>query len=171
MREVLTRRFEHGLEEEKKLAEQGFDEENGSFTRYPDLIMMDGGKGQVHIAEEVLRKLHLTIPVCGMVKDDRHRTRGIYFQGEELPIDINSEGFHLMTRIQDEVHRFAIEYHRSLRSKVQVKSILDDNSSMSALLTASMEPNFFINARRLFPPIPGISSKIDFTCTLLRKER
>ena len=126
MREVLTRRFEHGLEEEKKLAEQGFDEENGSFTRYPDLIMMDGGKGQVHIAEEVLRKLHLTIPVCGMVKDDRHRTRGIYFQGEELPIDINSEGFHLMTRIQDEVHRFAIEYHRSLRSKVQVKSILDD---------------------------------------------
>jgi len=88
--------------------------------------MMDGGKGQVHIAEEVLRKLHLTIPVCGMVKDDRHRTRGIYFQGEELPIDINSEGFHLMTRIQDEVHRFAIEYHRSLRSKVQVKSILDD---------------------------------------------
>lgn len=126
MHEVLTRRFLHGIEEKKELQEKQMDEEFGSFTRFPDLIMMDGGKGQVHIAEEVLRKLHLTIPVCGMVKDDRHRTRGIYFQGEELPIDINSEGFHLMTRIQDEVHRFAIEYHRSLRSKVQVKSILDD---------------------------------------------
>ena len=126
MREVLTRRFEHGLAEEKKLAGQRLIGENTGFTRYPDLIMMDGGKGQVHIAEEVLERLHLAIPVCGMVKDDRHRTRGIYFQGQELPIDINSEGFHLMTRIQDEVHRFAIEYHRSLRSKVQVKSILDD---------------------------------------------
>ena len=126
MREVLTRRFQHGLDEEKKLADEGLSGEEGSFTRYPDLIMMDGGKGQVHIAEEVLDKLQLSIPVCGMVKDDRHRTRGIYFHGEELPINTGSEGFHLMTRIQDEVHRFAIEYHRSLRSKVQVKSILDD---------------------------------------------
>ncbi|MCI7062678.1 MAG: excinuclease ABC subunit UvrC [Lachnospiraceae bacterium] len=126
MREVLTRRFEHGIEEAGKLQEQGLERENGSFTRYPDLIMMDGGKGQVHIAEEVLERLGIHIPVCGMVKDDRHRTRGIYFRGQELPININSEGFHLMTRIQDEVHRFAIEYHRSLRSKVQVHSILDD---------------------------------------------
>lgn len=126
MREVLTRRFEHGIEEAGKLQKQGLERENGSFTRYPDLIMMDGGKGQVHIAEEVLKRLGIHIPVCGMVKDDRHRTRGIYFRGQELPININSEGFHLMTRIQDEVHRFAIEYHRSLRSKVQVHSILDD---------------------------------------------
>jgi excinuclease ABC subunit C len=126
MREVLTRRFSHGKEEEQQLAEQGLSAEVGSFTRYPDLIMMDGGKGQVHAAQEVLQQLGMTIPVCGMVKDDRHRTRGIYFQGEELPISVGSEGFHLMTRIQDEVHRFAIEYHRSLRSKVQVKSILDD---------------------------------------------
>lgn len=126
MREVLSRRFEHGMAEKKELAGRDKGQEAGSFTRYPDLIMMDGGKGQVHIAEEVLKGLRLTIPVCGMVKDDRHRTRGIYFNNQELPINIGSEGFHLMTRIQDEVHRFAIEYHRSLRSKVQVKSVLDD---------------------------------------------
>lgn len=126
MREVLSRRFEHGLAEEKELAEKNLEQELGSFTRYPDLIMMDGGKGQVHIAQEVLEGLGLEIPVCGMVKDDHHRTRGIYFQDRELPVDVGSEGFHLMTRIQDEVHRFAIEYHRSLRSKVQVKSVLDD---------------------------------------------
>jgi excinuclease ABC subunit C len=126
MREVLTRRFTHGQAEEEKLKEQGISSQLGSFTRYPDLIMMDGGKGQVSVAEEVLARLGMDIPVCGMVKDDKHRTRGIYFHGEELPISVGSEGFHLMTRIQDEVHRFAIEYHRSLRSKVQVKSILDD---------------------------------------------
>jgi len=88
--------------------------------------MMDGGKGQVHIAEKVLENLGLCIPVCGMVKDDRHRTRGLFYQGREMPVEQHSEGFYLMTRIQDEVHRFAIEYHRSLRSKEQVKSILDD---------------------------------------------
>jgi excinuclease ABC subunit C len=126
MREVLTRRFTHGQAEEEKLKEQGISSQLGSFTRYPDLIMMDGGKGQVSVAEEVLARLGMDIPVCGMVKDDKHRTRGIYFHGEELPISVGGEGFHLMTRIQDEVHRFAIEYHRSLRSKVQVKSILDD---------------------------------------------
>lgn len=126
MEEVLTRRFRHGLEERAELDEKDWNKDLGSFTRFPDLIMMDGGKGQVHIAEQVLERLRLAIPVCGMVKDDRHRTRGLYFQDQELPIEINSEGFHLMTRIQDEVHRFAIEYHRSLRSKVQVKSILDD---------------------------------------------
>ncbi|MCD7826603.1 MAG: excinuclease ABC subunit C, partial [Clostridiaceae bacterium] len=126
MEEVLTRRFRHGLEEKNDLQEKGWDEELGSFTRFPDLIMMDGGKGQVHVAEQVLHRLGLQIPVCGMVKDDRHRTRGLYFRDQEQPVEVGSEGFHLMTRIQDEVHRFAIEYHRSLRSKTQVKSILDD---------------------------------------------
>lgn len=126
MEEVLTRRFRHGLEERAKLEGREWEEDLGSFTRFPDLIMMDGGKGQVHIAEQVLDKLGLVIPVCGMVKDDKHRTRGIFFQEREMPIVVDSEGFHLMTRIQDEVHRFAIEYHRSLRSKTQVKSILDD---------------------------------------------
>lgn len=126
MNEVLTRRFRHGLEERRELQDREWSDELGSFTRFPDLIMMDGGKGQVHIAEQALESLGLAIPVCGMVKDDRHRTRGLYFRDRELPIEVNSEGFHLMTRIQDEVHRFAIEYHRSLRSKAQVKSVLDD---------------------------------------------
>ena len=87
---------------------------------------MDGGKGQVNVALEVLEELHLNIPVCGMVKDDHHRTRGLYYQNEEIPIDRTSEAFHLITRIQDEAHRFAIEYHRQLRGKGQVHSILDD---------------------------------------------
>lgn len=126
MNEVLSRRFRHGIEEIKELEEKGLLKETGSFTRFPDLIMMDGGRGQVHTAEKVLKELNLGIPVCGMVKDDRHRTRGLFFNGHELPVKADSEGFHLMTRIQDEVHRFAIEYHRSLRSKEQVKSILDD---------------------------------------------
>ena len=101
-------------------------EEYGSFTRFPDLIMMDGGRGQVNVALEVLDELGLEIPVCGMVKDDNHRTRGLYYHNEEIPIDRHSEGFKLITRIQDEAHRFAIEYHRSLRSKGQVRSVLDD---------------------------------------------
>lgn len=126
MEEVLSRRFQHGLEERKNLEEKDWNTDLGSFTRFPDLIMMDGGKGQVHIAQQVLDKLGLAIPVCGMVKDDKHRTRGLFFQEREIPIETDSEGFHLMTRIQDEVHRFAIEYHRSLRSKTQVRSILDD---------------------------------------------
>jgi len=115
MREVLTRRFTH-------------DEDKGdtSFNTRPDLIMMDGGKGQVNIALEVLAALDINIPVCGMVKDDNHRTRGLYYRGSEVPIDTGSEGFKLITRIQDEAHRFAIEYHRSLRSKDQVHSVLDD---------------------------------------------
>jgi excinuclease ABC subunit C len=115
MEEVLTRRFTH--------------ESNGeydSFARLPDLILMDGGRGQVNIALQVLENLGLSIPVCGMVKDDHHRTRGLYFNNVEIPIDTTSEGFRLITRIQDEAHRFAIEYHRSLRSKEQVHSILDD---------------------------------------------
>lgn len=126
MKEVLTRRFSHGLEEIGQIREKGVDEKFGSFTRFPDLLMMDGGRGQVNIALEVLDELHLDIPVCGMVKDDNHRTRGLYYNNVEIPIDRHSEGFRLITRIQDEAHRFAIEYHRSLRSKSQVRSILDD---------------------------------------------
>lgn len=120
MNEVLTRRFEHGLGELKE------GKEAGSFHVFPDLIMMDGGKGQVNIALQVMEKLHLNIPVCGMVKDDHHRTRGLYYNNEEIAIDRSSEGFKLITRIQDEAHRFAIEFHRKLRSQGQVHSILDD---------------------------------------------
>lgn len=126
MKEVLARRFTHGMEEQKQLKNQGVEKEFGSFTRFPDLLMMDGGKGQVNIAMEVMEQLGLSIPVCGMVKDDNHRTRGLYYQNEEISIDRHSEGFRLITRIQDEAHRFAIEYHRSLRSKSQVRSILDE---------------------------------------------
>lgn len=126
MREVLTRRFRHGMEESKQLEEKNLDQEYGSFTKFPDLLMMDGGRGQVNIALSVLEELNIDIPVCGMVKDDSHRTRGLYFNNVELPIDTRSEGFKLITRVQDEAHRFAIEYHRSLRSKAQIKSVLDD---------------------------------------------
>lgn len=130
MHETLTRRFLHGLQEQKEL--QGQDAEIGKFNRFPDLLMMDGGKGQVNVALEVLDELHLDIPVCGMVKDDHHRTRGLYFQNVEIPIERDSEGFKLITRIQDEAHRFAIEYHRSLRSKSQVHSVLDDIPGIGA---------------------------------------
>ena len=126
MHEVLTRRFSHGMQEAKELEEQQMPEEMGSFTRFPDLILMDGGRGQVNICLKVLEELGLDIPVCGMVKDDNHRTRGLYFHNKEIPIDRHGEGFMLITRIQDEAHRFAIEYHRSLRSKSQVHSVLDD---------------------------------------------
>ena len=126
MYEVLTRRFRHGMEEMMELEDQNLPEEIGSFTRFPDIIMMDGGRGQVNICLQVLEELGLQIPVCGMVKDDNHRTRGLYFNNIEIPIDRHSEAFKLITRIQDEAHRFAIEYHRSLRSKSQVKSVLDD---------------------------------------------
>lgn len=132
MYEVLTRRFTHGMKEQTALAEKELTEEYGSFTRFPDLIMMDGGRGQVNIALRVLDELRLNIPVCGMVKDDNHRTRGLYYHNEEIPIDRGSEGFKLITRIQDEAHRFAIEYHRSLRSKEQVHSILDDIPGIGA---------------------------------------
>ena len=126
MHEVLTRRFVHGMDEKKQLSEKNLPDEVGSFNRFPDVIMMDGGKGQVNVCLEVLSELGLSIPVCGMVKDDFHRTRGLYFNNEEIPIDRHGEGFKLITRIQDEAHRFAIEYHRSLRSKSQVHSVLDD---------------------------------------------
>ena len=126
MHEVLTRRFLHGMEEQKELLDQNLPEEVGAFTRFPDIIMMDGGRGQVNICLQVLGELGLDIPVCGMVKDDNHRTRGLYYNNVEIPIDRHGEAFKLITRIQDEAHRFAIEYHRSLRSKSQVKSVLDD---------------------------------------------
>jgi excinuclease ABC subunit C len=113
MREVLTRRFKRAIEG------------SAGFSVYPDLIMMDGGRGQVNVALDVLKELDLSIPVCGMVKDDNHNTRGLYFNNVEIPIDRHSEGFKLITRVQDEAHRFAIEYHRSLRSKAQVTSVLD----------------------------------------------
>lgn len=120
MREVLTRRFTRGMRE------RAGEEETRGFAVYPDLIMMDGGRGQVNIALEVLDELHINIPVCGMVKDDNHNTRGLYYNNVEIPIDRHSEGFKLITRVQDEAHRFAIEYHRSLRSKKQVSSVLDE---------------------------------------------
>lgn len=120
MKEVLTRRFLHGIKEQEEKKELG------SFQVFPDLILMDGGKGQVHIAEQVLEELRINIPVCGMVKDDYHRTRGLYYKEQELPIDKNSEGFKLITRVQDEAHRFAIEFHRKLRSAGQVHSVLDE---------------------------------------------
>lgn len=126
MREVLTRRFAHGLQEKKEREEKQLDQDYGSFTKFPDLILMDGGRGQVNIALQVLDELRIDIPVCGMVKDDNHRTRGLYYQNREVPIGRDSEAFRLITRIQDEAHRFAIEYHRSLRSKEQVHSVLDD---------------------------------------------
>ncbi|MBQ3393452.1 MAG: excinuclease ABC subunit UvrC [Lachnospiraceae bacterium] len=119
MKEVLERRFRHGLRQQA-------DEETGSFSSFPDVLLMDGGRGQVNIALQVLEELGLDIPVCGMVKDDNHRTRGLYYQNREIPIDRKGEGFKLITRIQDEAHRFAIEYHRSLRSKAQVASRLDE---------------------------------------------
>ncbi|WP_408069898.1 excinuclease ABC subunit UvrC [Butyrivibrio sp. JL13D10] len=126
MKEVLTRRLMHGLEERHELEVREIDARYGSFTKFPDLILMDGGRGQVNICLQVLEELGINIPVCGMVKDDNHRTRGLYFNNVEIPIDKRSEGFKLITRIQDEAHRFAIEYHRSLRSKAQVKSSLDE---------------------------------------------
>jgi len=126
MEEVLTRRFEHGMREQ----EEG--KELGGFTSFPDLILMDGGKGQVNVALKVLERLNLHIPVCGMVKDDNHRTRGLYYQNEEILIDRDAECFRLITRIQDEAHRFAITFHRQLRGKGQVHSILDDIPGVGA---------------------------------------
>lgn len=128
MYEVLTRRFQHGLDErqEMMLDENSVGEDFGSFTKFPDLLLMDGGRGQVNVALQVLDELGISIPVCGMVKDENHHTRGLYFNNVELPIDTRSEGFKLITRIQDEAHRFAITYHRSLRNKAQVHSVLEE---------------------------------------------
>lgn len=126
MEEALTRRFSHGIRETAERSEKGLDPTLGSFTRFPDILMMDGGKGQVNVALKVLDDLGLSIPVCGMVKDDYHRTRGLYYNNEIIQFPKNSEAFRMITRLQDEAHRFAIEYHKSLRSKGQVHSVLDD---------------------------------------------
>jgi excinuclease ABC subunit C len=126
MEEVLTRRFAHALKEREELKQKNIDIEEGKFTTLPDLIMMDGGKGQVNIAKKVLSQFNLNIQVCGMIKDDNHRTRGLIYEDQELMLPTASEGFKLITRIQDEVHRFAIEYHRTLRADKQLHSILDD---------------------------------------------
>lgn len=126
MREILTRRFSHGLEEVKAIQESKLQFSAGKFSNFPDLIMMDGGKGQINIALEVLRDLNINIPVCGLVKDDRHATRGIIYNNEELIINRSSNLMQLIRRIQDEVHRFAITYHRSLRDKKTLHSVLDD---------------------------------------------
>lgn len=142
MYEVLTRRFSHGMKEQQTLKQRQIENDYGSFTRFPDLIMMDGGKGQVNVALRVLEELKLNIPVCGMVKDDNHRTRGLYYHNEEIPIDRHSEGFKLITRIQDEAHRFAIEYHRSLRSKEQVHSVLDDIPGIGATRRKALMKKF-----------------------------
>ena len=160
MREVLTRRFLHGIEEKR----QG--KEMGRFTKFPDLIMMDGGRGQVNIALEVLRELGLTIPVCGMVKDDYHRTRGLYFQNEEVPIDTHSEGFHLITRIQDEAHRFAIGSHRIRRAKNMFHETLLDIEGIGekrkkALLRHFGSPRAIAGASLAqLQHVEGISEKI-----------
>lgn len=126
MREILMRRFSHGLEEIKKIQNNEINLSSGRFSIFPDLIMMDGGRGQVNIALEVLKELNICIPVCGMVKDDKHRTRGLIYNNEELIIDSKSNLLKFITKIQDEVHRFAISYHRSLRSKTTLHSILED---------------------------------------------
>ncbi len=142
MHEVLTRRLLHGIEERQELEVRDIDARFGSFTKFPDLILMDGGRGQVNICLQVLEELGINIPVCGMVKDDNHRTRGLYYNNVELPIDTRSEGFKLITRIQDEAHRFAIEYHRSLRSKAQVKSSLDDIPGIGPARRKALMKNF-----------------------------
>ncbi len=126
MYETLTRRFTHGIEERRERRKEGLDERLGSFTRFPDILMMDGGKGQVNIALDVLKELGLSIPVCGMVKDDHHRTRGLYYNNEIIIFPKNSDAFRMITRLQDEAHRFAITYHKKLRGKEQVHSVLDN---------------------------------------------
>ena len=136
MREVLTRRFQRGMRE------RAGEEEARGFAVYPDIIMMDGGRGQVNIALEVLSELDIHIPVCGMVKDDNHNTRGLYYNNIEIPIDRHSEGFKLITRVQDEAHRFAIEYHRSLRSKLQVNSVLDDIEGIGPVRRKALMKHF-----------------------------
>ncbi len=126
MKEILQRRFSHGLDELKNIVENKLDFSSGKFSVFPDLIMMDGGKGQVNIALEVLKSLNIDIPVCGMVKDERHRTRGLIYDNKEIMLRQSSKGMHLITRIQDEVHRFSITYHRTLRDKRTLYSILEE---------------------------------------------
>lgn len=126
MREVVERRFVHGIKEREQLEALGKDIAAGKFSVFPELILIDGGLGQINAVLPVLRELGIRIPVCGMVKDDKHRTRGLIYNEQEIPIPISSHAFRLITNIQDEAHRFAISYHRSLRAKTAVKSQLDE---------------------------------------------
>lgn len=142
MEEVITRRFTHALAEIEKLKNENIDISEGKFSKLPDIIFMDGGKGQINVAKNVLSQLNLNIPVCGMIKDDRHRTRGLIYEEQEINLASNSEGFKLITRIQDEVHRFAIEYHRSLRSSNQLHSVLDDIDSIGSIRRKALMKRF-----------------------------
>ena len=126
MREILSRRFSHGLEEVNKIKERNLEYSKGKFCIFPDLIMMDGGKGQVNIALEVLKDFGIEIPVCGLVKDDKHRTKGLISQEKEIELDKTSNLYRFVASIQEEVHNYAISYHRSLRNKSLTKSVLDD---------------------------------------------
>ena len=162
MKEVLTRRFLHGLEEREQ-------EDFGKFTVFPDLLLMDGGKGQVNIALGVLEELNIHIPVCGMVKDDNHRTRGLYYKGVEMPIDTRSEGFHLITRIQDEAHRFAIEYHRSLRTKAQVHSVLDEIPGVGPARRRTLMRNFASIDELKASSVTDIAEKTGFPLSVAEK--
>ncbi len=126
MKEILTRRFQHGLSEIKAIQDRKLNFSSGKFSVFPDLILMDGGKGQINIALEVLNSFNINIPVCGMVKDNKHRTRGLIYNGEEIIINKYGSVMKFITRVQDEVHRFAISYHRSLRGKNSFHSLLDD---------------------------------------------
>ena len=136
MREVLMRRFTRAKREADGL------EENRGFSRYPDIIMMDGGRGQVNVCLDVLSELGLDIPVCGMVKDDNHNTRGLYYNNVEIVIDRHSEGFKLITRVQDEAHRFAITYHRSLRDKKEIHSVLDEIDGIGPVKRKALMKHF-----------------------------
>ncbi len=142
MEEVITRRFVHAQEEIKKLKSENIDINEGKFSKLPDIIFMDGGKGQINAAKKVLNELNLYIPVCGMVKDDRHRTKGLLYENQEISLQTSSEGFKLITRIQDEVHRFAIEYHRSLRSSNQLHSVLDDIDNIGNIRRKALMKKF-----------------------------
>lgn len=142
MEEVITRRFVHAQEEIKKLKSENIDINEGKFSKLPDIIFMDGGKGQINVAKKVLNELNLYIPVCGMVKDDKHRTKGLLYEGQEISLQTSSEGFKLITRIQDEVHRFAIEYHRSLRSSNQLHSVLDDIANIGNIRRKALMEKF-----------------------------
>ena len=142
MEEVLNRRFKHAIEETKYIQENNIDVEAGKFTNLPDLILMDGGKGQVNIAEKVLQEMGLQIDVCGMVKDEKHRTRGLYYKNVEINIKSNTEAFKMITRIQDEAHRFAIEYHKKLRWDNQIKSVLDDIQGIGATRRKELMKHF-----------------------------
>ncbi|SHH58238.1 excinuclease ABC subunit UvrC [Clostridium grantii] len=133
MYEILHRRFKRGIDEINLIQNKELDFTNGKFSVFPDLILMDGGKGQVNIALEVLKSLNISIPVCGMVKDDKHKTKALVYNNREIEIKSNKEIYKFITRIQDEVHRFAITYHRSLRDKRVLHSVLEDIPNIGAV--------------------------------------